>query len=318
MNAQARDGKGRDAFGPGKRPTPAHWRGFANPGYHSRLERTDWKGPAVIFTASNKTPVIDKEGPILVELVRQLLQKYPDEFLQIPFIRTTLATVKIDQLDKDNLTMADVEDPAALVENAVSHNIDGLVGKVSLFRPAILVMPLRSLDRVAENLKDLRVLSVGPRTEAEIYTLIACGFEPSNIRGLDLFSYSDFVDAGDMHAMPYEDNSFDIVILGWVLAYSNDQKKAAAEVLRVLRPGGIVAVGYEYTAFSADELRDKGSDVADAPKLKTTDEILDLFAPEVEDVYFRHDIHKSRKNNPGSLITIFSSQGTPENEVNQT
>lgn len=261
----------------------------------------------MIFTAPNRTTVLEKDGPVLVELVRQLLERYPDEFLQIPFIRTALATMKIDALDKNTLKMGQVEDPAALVENALSHNIDGMIGKISLFRPAILVMPLRSLDHVAENMKTARVLSVGPRTEAEIYTLIACGFEPSNIRGLDLFSYSDFVDAGDMHAMPYEDNSFDIVILGWVLAYSNDQKKAAAEVLRVLRPGGIVAVGYEYTALTSEELRDQGSDVADAPKLKTTDQILDLFAPHVEDVYFRHDIHASRKAKPGSLMTIFST-----------
>lgn len=265
----------------------------------------------MIFTATNKKTVLEKDAPVLVELVRQLLNRFPDEFLQIPFIRTTLATMTINTLDKENLKLAQVADPAALVENALSHNINGMFGKVSLIRPAILVMPLRSLDRVAENMKVSRVLSVGPRTEAEIYTLIACGFEPSNIRGLDLFSYSDFVDAGDMHAMPYEDNSFDIVILGWVLAYSNDQRKAASEVLRVLRPGGLVAVGYEYTALTSEELREQGSDVADAPKLKTTDQILDLFAPCVDDVYFRHDIHASRKNKPGSLMVIFSTPEAP-------
>ncbi|WP_425407225.1 class I SAM-dependent methyltransferase [Hwanghaeella sp.] len=265
----------------------------------------------MIFTASNSTTVLEKDEAVLTELVRQLLQRYPDEFLQIPFIRSALATMKIDALDKNALTLGQVENPAALVENAISHNIDGMIGKVSLFRPSILVMPLRSLDRVAETMKVSRVLSVGPRTEAEIYTLIACGFEPSNIRGLDLFSYSDFVDAGDMHAMPYDDDSFDIVILGWVLAYSNDQKKAAAEVLRVLRPGGIVAIGYEYTALSSEELRDQGSDVADAPQMKTTNQILELFAPHVEDVYFRHDIHASRKDKSGSLMTIFSTPQAP-------
>lgn len=290
----------------------AHWHDFPNPRYHFRRRQTDAKGLTVIFTASNsKTVLEEKDGPALVELVRQLLQSYPDEFLQIPFIRTTLATIRIDALDKDNLKLGQVADPAALVENALSHNVDGMMGKVSLIRPTILVMPLRSLDRVAENMKRLRVLSVGPRTEVEIYTLVACGFEPSNIRGLDLFSYSDYVDAGDMHAMPYEDNSFDIVILGWVLAYSNDQKKVASEVLRVLRPGGIVAVGYEYTPFTSEELRGQGSDVADAPKLKSNEEIYSLFAPHVEDIYFRQDIHASRKDRPGSLITIFSTAESP-------
>lgn len=261
----------------------------------------------MIITAANKTPVIDKDGEVVVELVRQLLQRYPDEFLQIPFIRTALATMKIDALNEDAFKLGDVDDPSALIENAVSHNMRGLVGKASLFRPSVLIMPLRTIESVAERLKDAKVLSVGPRTEAEIYTLVACGFEPGNIRGLDLISYSDYVDAGDMHAMPYEDNSFDIVILGWVLAYSNDQKKAASEVLRVLRPGGVVAVGCEYTHLSNEELLEKGSDVSEAPKFKSVQQILDLFEPQVDDVYFRHDIHRSRRDHPGSLMTIFST-----------
>ncbi len=259
----------------------------------------------MILTAPNKSPVVEKDGPVLVELVRQLLQRYPDEFLQIPFIRTTLATMKIDSLGDDAFQLGDVDDPSALIENAVSYNMKGLVGKVSLFRPSILIMPLRSIDAVAENLKKLKVLSVGPRTEAEIYTLVACGFEPDNIRGLDLISYSDFVDAGDMHAMPYEDDSFDVIVLGWVLAYSNDQKKAAAEVLRVLRPGGVVAVGCEYTNLSNEELRAQDADVAEAPKFKTTQQILTLFEPAVDEIYFRHDIAPSRREKPGSLMTIF-------------
>ena len=68
----------------------------------------------MILTATNKSSVIDKDGEVLVELVRQLLQRYPDEFLQIPFIRTALATMKIDALDKDTLKLGRVDDPAAL------------------------------------------------------------------------------------------------------------------------------------------------------------------------------------------------------------
>ena len=42
--------------------------------------------------------------------------------------------------------------------------------------------------------------------------LTSAGFDPANIRGLDLISYSSMVDVGDMHDLPYEDDSFDIVI----------------------------------------------------------------------------------------------------------
>lgn len=86
----------------------------------------------MILTASNKTSVLEKDGQVLVELVRQLLERYPDEFLQIPFVRSALATIKIDALDKETLKMGDVADPAALVENALAHNLNGMVGKVSL------------------------------------------------------------------------------------------------------------------------------------------------------------------------------------------
>ena len=264
----------------------------------------------MIFTADNSKAVLgDQDGEVLVELVRQLLQRYPDEFLQIPFIRNALATMKIDSLNEEAMTLGAVDDPDALIGNAVSHNMRGLMGKVSLFRPSILVTPLRSISMVGERLKSCKVLSVGPRTEAEIYTLVACGFDPANIRGLDLISYSDYVDAGDMHAMPYEDDSFDVVVLGWVLAYSNDQKKAASEVLRVLKPGGIVAVGCEYTPLTREELRDQGSDVSDAPQFKSTRQIFDLFDTAVAEIYFNHEIHPARRDQPGSVMAIFR---TPE------
>ena len=80
--------------------------------------------------------------------------------------------------------------------------------------------------------------------------MIAAGFLPENIRGLDLISYSDFVDLGDMHAMPYDDNSFDVIIIGWVLGYSNDVAKVAQEILRVTRPNGVIAIGNQLTPMS--------------------------------------------------------------------
>ena len=38
-----------------------------------------------------------------------------------------------------------------------------------------------------------------------------------NITALDLFSYTPKFDMGDMHKMPYNNNSFDIIISGWCL-----------------------------------------------------------------------------------------------------
>ena len=43
---------------------------------------------------------------------------------------------------------------------------------------------------------------------------------------------------GDMHALPFDDASFDLVVLMHALTYSNNPLKAVGEAARVLRPGG--------------------------------------------------------------------------------
>jgi len=59
-----------------------------------------------------------------------------------------------------------------------------------------------------------------------------------NIRGLDLISYSPWVDLGDMHAMPYEDDTWDITLVSMVLTYSENPRKVVDEVVRVTKSGG--------------------------------------------------------------------------------
>lgn len=46
------------------------------------------------------------------------------------------------------------------------------------------------------------------------------------------------VQAGDMHALPFEASSFDLVVLMHALTYATQPAQAVAEAARVLRPGG--------------------------------------------------------------------------------
>ncbi len=46
------------------------------------------------------------------------------------------------------------------------------------------------------------------------------------------------VHEGDMHALPFDDASFDLVVLMHALTYADEPAKAVAEAARVLRPGG--------------------------------------------------------------------------------
>jgi ubiquinone/menaquinone biosynthesis C-methylase UbiE len=56
-------------------------------------------------------------------------------------------------------------------------------------------------------------------------------------RGLDNLRY----EAGSVYALPYEDASFDVVYAHQVLQHLREPSAALREMLRVLRPGGLVA-----------------------------------------------------------------------------
>lgn len=186
-------------------------------------------------------------SPEEMQAVRTYVSQHPIELLQILGVRNTITQMRIAKLDRDSVRTFDGSRDG-LIENAVEHNLDGLMNAWSLSRPLCLIYPLLCLTAIHSRIGDLKVLTIGPRTESELLTLVAVGFKPENIYGLDLMSYNGMVDVGDMHAMPYEDDEFDIVIAGWVIAYSQNRKQAAREILRVLKPNGFVAVGCEHKA----------------------------------------------------------------------
>jgi SAM-dependent methyltransferase len=102
-------------------------------------------------------------------------------------------------------------------------------------------------------LKNLKVLSIGPRAEGEIFNIFAHGFELNNITGLDLFSYSPYIKLGDMHNLEFNNEEFDIVLMGWCLAYSNNKKKALLEVKRVMSKNGLLVIGYSVNKKMTDQ-----------------------------------------------------------------
>ncbi len=50
------------------------------------------------------------------------------------------------------------------------------------------------------------------------------------------------VQVGDVHDMPYGDGSFDVVLASEVLEHVADDDRAVAELVRIVRPGGTLAV----------------------------------------------------------------------------
>ena len=165
------------------------------------------------------------------------------KLLLIPRIRFYLCKIRWRILRK-NLRF--FEHPSAGVgSNVVTYNLtafdhDSAFGAGA--RMDILLYPLAALFYPTPS--PAKVLIVGPRTEDDIFLAKALGLP--NTRGLDLFSYSPFIDIGDMHTLPYADAEFDAVVLGWVLAYSSDPTKAIEQSRRVLKKDGFLAIGWEW------------------------------------------------------------------------
>src|SRR6202011_4942535 len=98
----------------------------------------------------------------------------------------------------------------------VSHNLRNLLLGTAGLRTLKLIRPVSVIEGLGPPEKQ-RLLAIGPRSEAEIFRIWAHGYRLCNIRGLDFISYSPLIDLGDMHALPYADSSFDVVLCGWVL-----------------------------------------------------------------------------------------------------
>lgn len=232
------------------------------------------------------------------------LKRIAFQSLRMEPIRKRVALVRFLYLTKVRRQLRTLDsNEEGVAENTILHNLRGMAD-LTVLRSDLLVRPLSVIESLGP---DSRILSIGPRTEGELLNLVAHGFAPENVRGLDLISYSPWIDLGNMHQMPYEDDSWDAVIMGWVVAYSNQQERAALEAVRVTRPGGIIAIGLEWNPKTRDQLRDRtGYLLGSEKRSQSTDELLALFGDHVDRVYFRHDPIPERRDRVGAISVVFS------------
>lgn len=154
-------------------------------------------------------------------------------------------------------------------------NFFNYFGKFRGVRTKLLCYPLKSLGFI--NYQKSKVLAVGPRLESEIFTLMSNGFKIKNIKAIDLQSYSSLIDLGDMLKMPYENNTFDILFAGWVIAYTDKVKDAISEFIRVSKNGSIICIGISH----------KPDIQLSKVPLKSSDEIISYFGENLNEVYFK-------------------------------
>lgn len=193
------------------------------------------------------------------------------------------------------------------VKETIQHNMKSLKD-FSNCRIELLIRPLS----VIESVRNARsVLLIGPRNENDL--LIASTYLDlplDCIRGLDLISYSKQIDLGDMHQMPYEDNSFDVVICGWTVSYSNAPKQLADEMTRVCKDGGMIAVGVEYSTLDEagyEKLLGYSLAIPGVERINSVAQINQLFGANVDHVFFSHDAPEKRSHTPDGMIAFPSS-----------
>jgi len=231
------------------------------------------------------TDPFDFVAPETVKQIFDDLAAHPHDLLQIRGVRQVLARERAKHFMARGQIKSLENTGDEVASFALQHNIDAAKSAPDLDRPSLLAHAACAIDRVRLDAADMDVLSIGPRSEIEIFALLAAGFSKAKIRAVDLFSYSPLVELGDMHALPFPDNSFDILFIGWVLTYSRNHQLAAREILRVCRDKAIVVLAGDYCDDNIDNPAFKNKRMY----VKSCDQLLSLFQGHVGRVYFRHE-----------------------------
>lgn len=152
------------------------------------------------------------------------------------------------------------------------------------------------------NLKKQKILIIGPRNEAEIFSFASRGYLLKNIKAIDLFSYSPLVEVMDMHNLNFEDNYFDIVYAGWVIAYSDNKLKAFSEMERVTKKGGLISLTAGISNKTNEEIiAERGYMIGSCKRLRNLNDLSDLFKESLGQIVYQNYTSKNQK----AIITCF-------------
>lgn len=219
------------------------------------------------------------------ELV-SILEKERIHLFDVPKVRSLVAQWRYRDLDAANKIRFHQGSQEDVLPHTAEYNELSLRSSVGYDRGVCVIYPLRSIGWVTENVQNLKVLVIGARTEVELFALLATGFKPENISMIDLISYSPFVEIGDMHKLRFADDTFDIILLSHVLPYSSSPQKAAHELCRVAKHGGLVSYCDASAQFNPPNLAPAEIQVVSHP-YASCQEVLDTFAPFNGHVIFR-------------------------------
>lgn len=232
-----------------------------------------------------------------------LVFRLPRQLMQIDLIRNFYCFLRYMFLKSNVKILAGSQEDPNIYKNTIKFNLMGMKD-LDGERTHQLIRPIVAIEKIHRTQNKLKVLSIGPRTESEIFNLWAYGFPLRNITGLDLITYSKYVDIGDMHKMPYPDSQFDVLIAGWVLAYSHTPELAAKEIIRVAKDQGIVAVTASYNNRSKEEVIERHGSL-EAARFDRLDRIKEVFKDHIDFIYFQQDVDPLFVDDLASPTLIF-------------
>ena len=118
---------------------------------------------------------------------------------------------------------------------------------------------------------------VGPRNESEIFNLYIKGYDLKKIDAI-IFWYSKKIMLADAHTYLKKENYYDIIFLGWVLAYSNNKEIMLKNLSKNLKDNGLLIIGYSISDRSDKEILETRGYLISSPheRIRNEDE-LDIF-----------------------------------------
>ena len=243
----------------------------------------------------------------MLRLIHLILNKstFVNKLLIIPEFRDFLVRIRYKNLTR-NAVLNLVQNSNGLTANAIEHNFDP---KRMFFpnlskRPDLISKLLSCEISIIQNASSLKILLIGARTEAEIYSFRLCGFESRNIYAIDLATYTPLISTMNAEDLQFESDYFDVIILGWVLEFVHDINKVKSEVLRCLKSNGIIGIGAMFHPETQDmdeySKVKKHSDRVWSPK--STREIGSFF--EISEIIFNSDVSSTDRDKRNDLVLI--------------
>ncbi len=249
-------------------------------------------------------------------MIRKIFRSLITDIYKIDIIRTTIVVLRFYYFYHIRKKMKYHMDPNKKIDDhiyvnnsdtVIEHNmhfdrkmnLKKFYGKYNGAKTTSLVYPFKSIDFI--NYKKSKILSVGPRNEGELYLIRSLGFLWKNIFAIDLFSYSKLIKLGDIHDSKYSDSSFDIIVCGWVLSYSNNFEKIFEELLRITKDGGLISIGFTYVPNIEDyNKHNPGKNV-----LNSTEQILKKYNNNIMYEYVNIDAYNiNPKEKRHSILVI--------------